>query len=437
MRLAPIDHIVVLPTRQRRSFDPLKMEELRSSIERTGLLSPICVRPSGADVPWILVYGERRLRAVRDLHDLNLSFKHEGVKVASGLIPIVAWSELNELEAEEAELDENIKRDDITWQERAGAVSRLQKLREAQGRPATVAVIAEETYQPKRDGFGATNAIDVTRKTLIVARHLDKPQVAAAKTLDEGFKILKGIEEVARNTARAAEVGKTLSSASHQLENANALDWLLECPADSFDIILTDPPYGIDASDFGDAGGRLITQVHHYDDSYERWQDLIRTFIMESFRVAKREAHAYICCDFDRFHEIKGYMSAAGWTVFRTPIINYKRDGNRVPRPFHGPQRKWELILYAIKGDKQVTKVYPDVIETRGDENLGHGAQKPIGLYLDLLRRSCIPGDRVLDCFCGTGTIFPAAHELKLYATGVELDPAAYGIAAKRLQELK
>jgi DNA modification methylase len=60
-----------------------------------------------------------------------------------------------------------------------------------------------------------------------------------------------------------------------------------------------------------------------------------------------------------------------------------------------------------------------------------------VGLCRDLLRRSAKPGDSVLDPFCGTGVIYPACHEVKCKATGIELDPAACGIAAQRLKELK
>jgi DNA modification methylase len=59
-----------------------------------------------------------------------------------------------------------------------------------------------------------------------------------------------------------------------------------------------------------------------------------------------------------------------------------------------------------------------------------------VSLYEDLLKRSARPGDSVLDPFAGSGTIFPAAHSLKIKATGIELDPSAYGIAVKRLGEL-
>jgi site-specific DNA-methyltransferase (adenine-specific) len=71
-----------------------------------------------------------------------------------------------------------------------------------------------------------------------------------------------------------------------------------------------------------------------------------------------------------------------------------------------------------------------------GDEQLGHGAQKPVELFRNLLARSCRPGDTVLDPFAGSGTIFPAAHDLKVLATGIEMEPQYYGMCVKRIEEL-
>jgi len=142
-----------------------------------------------------------------------------------------------------------------------------------------------------------------------------------------------------------------------------------------------------------------------------------------------------VFADLDRFHELKGMMENAGWYVFRTPFIVHKINSGRVPLPDRGPRRSWEMLLYAIKGDKPVTHIYPDVIPCQGDEQLsGHGAQKPVALFQNLLQRSCRPGDSVLDTFAGTGPIFPAAHALKLYATGVEADAASYAVALTRLK---
>jgi DNA modification methylase len=109
----------------------------------------------------------------------------------------------------------------------------------------------------------------------------------------------------------------------------------------------------------------------------------------------------------------------------------------RAPWPQQGPQRKWQLILYAIKGEKYAKRLAPDVITCTSDPNLGHPATKPVKLLVDLLSRSCTAGDTVLDAFMGSGSLVVAAHQLKIKATGIELDQGAYGIACKRLGELK
>jgi DNA modification methylase len=192
----------------------------------------------------------------------------------------------------------------------------------------------------------------------------------------------------------------------------------------------------MEAQSFRDAGGMLTGTDHQYDDSQDSWRKLMSSVIPHLFRVAKPEAHAYIFCDIDRFHELREMMRKAGWYVFRTPLVNYKPHSGRIPLPEHGPRRQYELILYAIKGKKKVTGIYSDVIPSKLEENLGHGANKPIELYVDLLKRSVMPGDSVLDCFAGTGTIFPAAHQLRVKAVGIEQSAEYYGICLTRLNKL-
>jgi site-specific DNA-methyltransferase (adenine-specific) len=89
-----------------------------------------------------------------------------------------------------------------------------------------------------------------------------------------------------------------------------------------------------------------------------------------------------------------------------------------------------------VKGSRRVNELKGDVLAYAKDKALGHPAQKPVPLLVDLLRRSARPGDRVLDPFAGSGSTIEACHELKLTCTAVELDPSAYGIAIKRLQGL-
>lgn len=437
----PLDRIKIAANRQRKEFDLEAINELAESIATNGLLQAPVLRQEGPDL--ILVAGERRLRAMTDLHEFCRPFSYDGVTVPPLHIPCTMLGELSTLAAWEAELEENLRRVDLTWQERAQATASLMELRQAQaadaGQPAPrVSDIAREVREiPASVPDGALGDASLqTRNELIVSRFLTDPEIAKAPTLKEAFKILKKREEVTKREELATIVGRTFSTEDHRLLNEDSLSWMRGAPPASFDIILTDPPYGMGADEFGDSGQGVSAASHFYKDDYDTWLPLTRTFAAESFRLAKPDAFLYAFCDIDRFAEFRELLSAAGWRVHRTPLVWHNPDGFRAPWPQQGPQRKYELILYAVRGERKVASVQPDVLKYGRDESLGHPAQKPVLLLMDLLRRVALPGDRVLDPFVGSGATVEACHELKLACTALEQDPAAYGIAVKRLQSL-
>lgn len=451
MREISFKEIHISEDRQRQEFNPEAHQELVNSITDIGLMHCPVLRFDFDLNRWILVAGERRLKAIQEIFDLGGKFTHDGVEYTakSGKVPFSSLGELSILEAEEAELDENLKRRDLTWQEHAAAVARLHALRtnqiaEARSKmtdPGSASLVPDHTVaDTAKEVTGRSDGYyqDITRKEIIVAKHLSDPSIAKAKSADEAFKILKRNQTALANVELAKKVGASFNAASHTLRHGSCLE-LMALPEyqAKFDVILTDPPYGMGAQSFGDGGGKFTGIEHHYDDSYESWKKLIEVWCPLSFAVAKPQAHAYVFCDIDRFHELKAAMQAAGWYVFRTPLINYKLNSGRVPLPDRGPRRQYEIILYAIKGDKPVTHIYPDVISSQSDENLSHGAQKPVAVYQNLLQRSVRPGDSVLDCFAGSGPIFEACHTMSCYATAFEQNPEYYGICAQRLERIQ
>lgn len=105
-----LDRIEADPDQPRRTFDPVKLEELAASIRREGVLQPIAVRYDAGRDTYVVLHGERRWRAS------NLA----------GLTSIPAI--VREVAAERRliqQLMENIVRDDLNAVDRAAALRAL------------------------------------------------------------------------------------------------------------------------------------------------------------------------------------------------------------------------------------------------------------------------------------------------------------------------
>lgn len=432
MLTIPVSTIVVSPERQRQDFDPTDQGELNESIQTHGLISPVIVRLVDG-VPH-LVAGERRVRAVSLLATLGISIKHAGVAIPPGQIVALDFGALSPLEQQEIEYAENAYRADLTWQENVRATERLHALRSAQAEAK--ALPAPTINDTAQEIFGRADGAyrDTVKSSLVIAKHMDNPAVAKASSLKEAVKIVRRAEDITRREHLATLQGTKSVSEKYKVYNAETLEWMKGQSDAQFDVILTDPPYGMDADTFGDAAGRMSGIDHNYTDGADETHALLKACIPEWYRLAKPEAHLYLWCDIDMFGALRALCRDAGWWTFRTPLVNVKPEGGRVPWPEHGPRRSYELCLFAVKGKRPVTSIRSDVFESRLTEgNFGHGAQKPVEAYVELLKRSVRPGDVVFDGFAGTGTVFAAAAAVGCSAVGVEQNLAAYGICLERI----
>lgn len=424
MNLLPLSSLIIPENRQRKEFPPAALEELKSSILSKGLMHPPVVRNDGKT----LVAGERRVRALTELILSGTEFYCNGQTVSPNHIPVTLLSELSPFALREAELEENIYRVDLTWQEKAAAVADLHTLRCDQAAAANTVHTITATAKELTGSTARGSDITSTHESILLAKHLLDPEVSGAKTQKEAIKILRKKKEAEHRELLAA--GIDLNSLTHDLRCGSMVDLMPTLPSAHFDCILTDPPYGVNADSFGD----MASTGHNYCDTWENARELYRTLAEEGYRVAKPQAHLYAFCDINRFPEISLMFALAGWEVWPRPLIWDKGNG-MLPRPEHGPRYTYETILFASKGQKRTLCVKSDVIHVAGDGHLLHGAQKPVALYTDLLSRSCLPGSAVLDPFGGSGPIIPAAARLKLTATMFELIPANFAVALSRLDE--
>jgi ParB family chromosome partitioning protein len=104
----PIERLRPAPGQPRKNFDPAAIAELTASIAEKGVLQPLLVRPSGE--AFEIVAGERRFRAAKE--------------AGLAAVPVVV-RELNDQEALEIAIVENLQREDLNPIEEARAFRQL------------------------------------------------------------------------------------------------------------------------------------------------------------------------------------------------------------------------------------------------------------------------------------------------------------------------
>lgn len=411
---------------------PGEISDLASSIAKVGLLHPPVLAPvPGLDRQLRLVAGERRLTAMTSLHDSDTTFSCGNHIVPQGQTPFLLLSDLSDTELLEAELEENIMRVDLVWQDRTQALARIHAARVAINPEQTISATAKELVE--RDGTGKN--FDHTREQIarsqILMRHMDDPEIANARDQKEAWSKLS---KKASNTLIAEMARrKGNDSVPHRLIHGDAFEELAKLPAESFDLVLTDPPYGYDANK---GWARQVQAAHHYDDSPEAATSIAELIIREGFRLTKPRANLLMFCHHEAWYNLREYAKCQGWTPWPRPIIWHKSNEGLAPWGSQGFRYCYEMILYATKGQRGLLRPMPDVIHvykiTRGKT---HGAQKPTELFQKLIETSCLPGEAVLDPCAGSGTIFPAATAAKCVATGIEKEKQYADIAQTRLDE--
>jgi site-specific DNA-methyltransferase (adenine-specific) len=95
---------------------------------------------------------------------------------------------------------------------------------------------------------------------------------------------------------------------------------------------------------------------------------------------------------------------------------------------------------YADEG-RRLGSVWTDLPAMRANtplvrEATGYPTQKPEALLARIVRAASLPGGRVLDPMCGSGTTLVAAHQLGRGWAGIDQSPVAWEVAAARLAAL-
>lgn len=399
----PIDSVWVdRATRQRREVSGV--EELAASIARTGfLIHPITIRRSGE-----LVAGERRLMACRSL--------------GWTAIEVQFLEDLDELSLHLVELEENLARINLSWQDECAAIEKYHTL--------------QKTADPSWTAAKTADALGVTEQSvgqkLLVAKEL---ATGGNKLLAEAdkFSTARNIATRASERRRAATIDQVFESSAPKEEkpsvpllNVDFNEWLAAYSDPlKFNLIHCDFPYGVGMHRSDQGSGK---EFDTYEDTKDVYFNLLDTLARAMDTVIAPSAHLMFWFSMDYYTDTLEYLTRMGWRVNPFPLIWHKSDNIGIlPDANRGPRRIYETAFFASRGDRLVVRAVSNVVSNPGREKDIHMNEKPVEMLSKFLEMVCDENSFVLDPTAGSANALKAAQRLgAAKVLGLERDPEFY-----------
>lgn len=403
--------------RQRKVLE--KIPELAESIRAVGLINPPVITRDNS-----LIAGERRLEACRSLGWLE--------------IPVQFSDTLDPVALHLIELEENVKRVDLSWQDQNDAIAAYHKLRSDMNPEQTVVATAAE--------LNVSNTW--VRRNLIVAKAreenvsgiADAAQFSVAFGLAErNFerKKVEAIREMPSPTvfkeAPKAELhipAPTILIPARRIEliNDSFLTWV-ENPPRKFNFIHCDFPYGVSVGD--KIGQSAAKGTGTYADSPDIYFALLESFILNTDKFVEPSAHLMFWFSMNFFAETKSALREAGWEINPFPLIWHKSDNAGIlPDKDRGPRRTYETALMASRGDRKIVRPVANSFAAPTTREM-HTSEKPRPVLEHFFRMFVDDSTTMLDPTAGSANAVRVAGDRGAeYSLGIELSEEFY-LAAK------
>lgn len=432
-----IKSITVKPDRQRQDLDMTKVQELAESIKRNGLINPIVISPD-----LLLVAGERRLKACTEL--------------GWDSIPAQFTNDLSPDELHAIELEENIRRVDLSWEEECQAVLDLHELyrslddehtlkdtstkagisQNALLRKLAVARALRSGHEMVCDAVNFSSAYNILSREAERAKanvELEMSGATAPDNISPEDVYAEPISEAEDEAAFEAEViSGPKTTTIPPVSTTSFTDWAPAYTGKKFNFLHCDFPYGIDADKFDQGAAK---KFGGYSDSFETYETLLNTLEGAMENVVADSAHIIFWFSMVHYEYTIGRLRAMGWTIRPDPLVWLKSDNTgALPDPQRGPRRIYETALFGSRGDRKVVRAvsngfaYPAEKSTRA-----HMSEKPQGMLTAFLRMVIDKHSHVLDPTCGTGNALRVAQELKARRVyGLEINKEFAAIAKEK-----
>ena len=227
------------------------------------------------------------------------------------------------------------------------------------------------------------------------------------------------------------------------LRHGDCLEVMKDIPDNSIDLIVTDPPYNVSATN----DGGTINKVKKLNKSLK---DLVETNITngydietlgEEFMRVMKEPNIYLWCNKTQIPEyFKFYVEKY---KCKFDILCWHKN-NALPTYSNKYLSDTEYLLYFRKGKgKCFPKSYEDAktyyiapINHKDKKKYKHPTIKPLDITEKVIKNSSKENDIILDPFMGSGTTGVACKQLNRNFIGIELLEEYYNIAKERINNI-
>ncbi|MBU0846417.1 ParB/RepB/Spo0J family partition protein [Patescibacteria group bacterium] len=420
---------VVVEDRIRQALGDI--DGLAESIKSKGQLQNIVVvkQPDGK---YRLLAGGRRFQAC----------------INAGLAEVVALvysEELSPLMMKEIELEENIQRLDLSWDEACDLTRQIHDLKTA---IATEGLTNKPRWSLRDTGTLLGESKSTVLDDINLSRALESsPELRKlAKSKKEAQRLLASsiVKGVSAEIATRVEELKTKSDIMNIADSFIVGDFLKEVkslPNSTFDFIDLDPPWGVDLANLHpdkDAKESGYTEVPE-----ELQPELIANCLREGYRVLKPDSWLILWHRTQYCSIIMDAARAAGFNVSKTyvPAIWFKPIkyvGPRVRGAYERLLTAYETIYHLPKGKAPLQRMRSNVFYIVPSASDGpHIAAKPVPLMEDIISTLCRPMGLVLVPFLGSGNTLIASYNQGKKAIGYDLSQDFKNDFIRRLASIK
>ncbi|WP_460299806.1 DNA-methyltransferase [Clostridium botulinum] len=203
-----------------------------------------------------------------------------------------------------------------------------------------------------------------------------------------------------------------------------------QIPDNSVDLIITDPPYGINFTKGYKSGSKGLV---HGDDGFSV-MFFLDEILKEFSRVLKPDSALYIFTRFDVMPY--WWLKLKNYFITKNQIIWFKGGGGMGDLKGNFSYN-YETIMFSTNGKHQIRgKRDGSVWQIPKCKQEYHETQKPLELIEKIILHSSDEGMTVLDPFMGSGTTAVACINTNRNYVGFEILEDYYKIANERIEKI-